>query len=46
MEGELKELEQRWREADAIAKIADDMFLPESIDAKLEAQRQTHSNEQ
>ena len=27
IEGELKELEQRWRDADAIAKIADDMFL-------------------
>lgn len=28
MEGELHELERRWKEADAIAKIADDMFLP------------------
>ncbi|MEO7359553.1 MAG: hypothetical protein ABI120_04445 [Gemmatimonadaceae bacterium] len=31
MEGELHELEQRWKEADAIAKIADEMFLPENI---------------
>lgn len=35
MQGELKELEQRWRDADAIAKIADQMFLPESVDEKL-----------
>ena len=28
--GELHVLEQRWRDADAIAKIADDMFLPDS----------------
>ena len=32
MDGELKELEKRWRDADAIAKIADEMFLPESVD--------------
>ena len=32
MEGELKELEQRWRDADAIAKIADEMFLPQGIE--------------
>lgn len=35
MQGELKELEQRWRDADAIAKIADQLFLPESVDVKL-----------
>ncbi|MEP6836343.1 MAG: hypothetical protein ABJB74_23335 [Gemmatimonas sp.] len=35
MEGELKELEQRWREADAIAKIADAMFLPAKVDETL-----------
>lgn len=28
MEGELHELERRWKDADAIAKISDDMFLP------------------
>ncbi|MEO7995905.1 MAG: hypothetical protein ABI852_00600 [Gemmatimonadaceae bacterium] len=32
MEGELHVLEQRWKEADAIGKIADEMFLPENID--------------
>ena len=32
MEGELQELEKRWRDADAIAKIADEMFLPERVD--------------
>lgn len=32
MEGELKVLEQRWRDADAIAKIADEMFLPAKND--------------
>lgn len=36
MEGELAELEQRWRDADSIAKISDEMFLPESIDASLQ----------
>lgn len=35
MEGELHELENRWKEADAIAKIADEMFLPENMDERL-----------
>lgn len=35
MEGELHELERRWKEADAIAKIADEMFLPENFDNTL-----------
>lgn len=39
MEGELHELEARWKEADAIAKIADEMFLPENIAATLETLR-------
>lgn len=39
MEGELKELEQRWREADAIAKIADGLLLPGEITARIDAQR-------
>lgn len=30
MAGELHVLEQRWRDADAIAKIADNLFLPDS----------------
>ncbi len=41
MEGELKELEQRWRDADAIAKIADEMFLPEHIEEHMRALRET-----
>ncbi|MEO7995902.1 MAG: hypothetical protein ABI852_00585 [Gemmatimonadaceae bacterium] len=35
MEGELQQLEQRWRDADAIAKISDEMFLPDSVEAQL-----------
>lgn len=35
MEGELHELEQRWKEADAIAKISDEMFLPPNIDERV-----------
>lgn len=31
MEGELAELAQRWKDADAIAKIADEMFLPSRV---------------
>ena len=41
MEGELHELEARWREADAIAKIADEMFLPSSIDGELQSLRRS-----
>ncbi|MEO7359314.1 MAG: hypothetical protein ABI120_03235 [Gemmatimonadaceae bacterium] len=36
MEGELHLLEQRWRDADAIAKIADRLLLPEHIQAQLQ----------
>ena len=32
MEGELKELEARWREAEEIARIADSLLLPEHVD--------------
>lgn len=39
MEGELQLLEQAWREAEEIAKIADDMFTPAEIEARLEALR-------
>jgi hypothetical protein len=35
LEGELHLLEEAWRQAEEVAKIADDMFLPESIDADL-----------
>jgi hypothetical protein len=31
LEGELHVLEEAWREADEIAAIADDMFLPTSV---------------
>ena len=39
MAGELQELEQRWRDADAIAKIADEMFLPEHVNEQMRALR-------
>jgi hypothetical protein len=35
LEGELFVLEEAWRQADEIAKIADEMFLPASIDDEL-----------
>jgi hypothetical protein len=31
MEGELKQLEQDWREAEEIASIADNLFLPQAV---------------
>lgn len=37
MAGELQELERRWREADAIGKIADGMFLPDGVEARVAA---------
>jgi hypothetical protein len=36
MEGELAILEAAWREAEEVAKIADDMFTPRDTDARLE----------
>jgi hypothetical protein len=42
LEGELHILEAAWREAEEIAGIADDMFLPESVEtdlARLKRQR-------
>ena len=36
LEGELALLEAAWREAEEVAKIADDMFLPDSTVARLE----------
>jgi hypothetical protein len=39
MEGELAALELAWAEAEQIAKIADDMFLPASIDDQLDELR-------
>ncbi len=35
LEGELSVLEESWRQAEEIAAIADDMFLPASVDADL-----------
>lgn len=37
MEGELHQLEERWRDAEVIAKIADDMFAPSSVEAQMNA---------
>ncbi len=37
MEGELAELERAWRDAESIAKIADDMFMPESVEQRVSA---------
>lgn len=37
MEGELKELEQRWRDAAAIAKISDELLVPEQVAERLQA---------
>jgi hypothetical protein len=34
-EGELVELEDRWREAEEVAAISDDMFLPSGVTAML-----------
>ncbi len=40
LEGELGELEDRWREAEEIAAIADGMFLPADIHERLERIRE------
>jgi hypothetical protein len=45
LEGELHVLEAAWRDAEEIAKIADDMFLPGSVDedlARLKRARDSH----
>ena len=39
LEGELHLLEEAWQNAEEIAAIADDMFLPQSVDADLERLR-------
>ncbi|MEA3247231.1 MAG: hypothetical protein U9Q74_13850 [Gemmatimonadota bacterium] len=39
MEGELQALEAAWREAEEIAAIADNLFVPESVEEKLQALR-------
>jgi hypothetical protein len=40
LEGELKALERAWREAEEIAKIADDLLVPESAEDWLRRQRE------
>lgn len=42
MEGELRELEQRWREADTIARIADGLLVPETVSKELSNLRAQH----
>ena len=39
MEGELAELDARWREAEEIAAISDSLFTPESVERRLAALR-------
>jgi hypothetical protein len=39
LDGQLIELERRWREAEVIAKIADGLLIPEEVNARLEAMR-------
>ena len=41
--GELHVLEAAWREAEEIAGIADNMFVPEEMEAQLEAMRRQRS---
>ncbi len=41
LEGELYLLEEAWQQAEEIAAIADDMFLPQSVDADLARLRET-----
>ena len=40
LEGELALLEAAWKEAEEVAQIADDMFLPTSTNARLEELKQ------
>ena len=39
LEGELKELEARWREAEEIARIADNLLVPDSVESFLDEER-------
>ena len=41
LEGELAILEAAWREAEEVARIADDMFTPRDADARLEELKQS-----
>lgn len=40
LEGELKELEARWREAEEIARIADNLFVPDSVHSFIADERE------
>ena len=40
LEGELKELEARWREAEEIARIADNLFVPDSVESFIADERE------
>ena len=40
LEGELKELEARWRQAEEIARIADNLLVPDSIDGFIADERE------
>ena len=40
LEGELKELEARWREAEEIARIADSLLVPEGVDSFIADERE------
>jgi hypothetical protein len=42
MDGELAELERAWRDAEVIAKIADDMFVTSGVDAELARLKREH----
>ena len=42
MEGELKELEQRWRDAEELARIADTLLITDETDRHLERLRTEH----
>ncbi len=45
LDGELRELEDRWREAEEIANIADNMFVPTTVGAELARLRSKKSEE-
>lgn len=45
MDGELADLERAWREAEEIAKIADDMFVLPSVNAKIERLHRPHESD-
>jgi hypothetical protein len=45
LEGELYLLEEAWKQAEEVAAIADDMFLPASVDAELARLRAARTDE-